>query len=187
MRTKTRPFLFEITARRHKIPHRSSHCTLLDLSVYCRIGEDGKVTTSSVKRGQIVEWFHEKGYGFIKPDQAGNDNVFVHVSQVAQKTHITRGSMVSYRSCFDKIKKSDTASCVDVIGAHENKGDRQSQSSHYNDKRTSYQERDKYPKQPYGAYGNNKQITTQGLNSVCQSMRMCAVFLGLYAFQNMGV
>ena len=162
------------------------HPTLLDFAVYCRIGEDGKVSTSSVKMGQIVEWFHEKGYGFIKPDQAGCDNVFVHVSQVTQKTHITRGSMVSYRSSFDKIKKSDTASCVDVIDAHENKGGRQSRTSINNDKRVCYRERDEHPKN-FGAYGNTRHMPSQGLISVCRSMCICAASLGLIYAQHRNV
>ena len=68
-----------------------------------------------LKRGHIVEWFSEKGYGFIEPEEKGSDNVFVHVSQVLQKTQITRGSTVTFRSSFDKIKKSDTASDVEVV------------------------------------------------------------------------
>ena len=62
-----------------------------------------------------MEWFADKGYGFIKPDSKSGDNVFVHVSQVTQRTKIARGSIVSFRSSFDKVKKSDTAFDVEVL------------------------------------------------------------------------
>jgi len=70
---------------------------------------------AACQRGQVVEWFAEKGYGFIKPDLSGCNNVFVHISQVAQKTQIARGSAVSYSAKFDPIKKSETASYVEVL------------------------------------------------------------------------
>jgi len=85
-----------------------------------RSEKDSQTRVSLAKRGQVVEWFSEKGYGFIKPDKSGCDNVFVHVSQVVQKTKITRGSTVTFQSSFDKIKKSDTAFNVDVIGGTPN-------------------------------------------------------------------
>jgi len=62
-----------------------------------------------------VEWFADKGYGFIKPYKQNSENIFVHVSQVAGRTHIVRGSIVSFRSSFDNVKKSDTAFDVKVL------------------------------------------------------------------------
>jgi len=74
-----------------------------------------KKSVATCQRGQVVEWFADKGYGFIKPDLSGFDNIFVHISQVAQKTKVTRGCVVSYSAKFDPIKKSDTASFVEVL------------------------------------------------------------------------
>jgi len=80
-----------------------------------RNARNDHVRSSPLKEGYIVEWFADKGYGFIKPDSRNDNNVFVHVSQVMQRTKIARGSLVSFRSSFDKIKKSDTAFDVEVL------------------------------------------------------------------------
>jgi cold shock CspA family protein len=86
-----------------------------------------------------VEWFAEKGYGFIKPDEHGRDNIFLHISQVSQKMSIARGAAVSYRCKFDAVKKSDTASCVELEPA---KDTTQHTRSHFgnNNKRVPYNE-----------------------------------------------
>jgi cold shock protein len=46
----------------------------------------------------IVKWFNaQKGYGFIQPDEGGND-VFVHISAVerAGLTGLREGQRISY-------------------------------------------------------------------------------------------
>ena len=45
-----------------------------------------------------VKWFnHEKGFGFITPDEAGRD-LFVHQSQVEGVASLTDGAKVEYES-----------------------------------------------------------------------------------------
>jgi cold shock CspA family protein len=62
-----------------------------------------------------VQWFAEKGYGFIKPDHRGADNVFLHVSQLSHQPRATRGSVVTFQSTFDRVKRSDMAYNVHVV------------------------------------------------------------------------
>jgi len=62
-----------------------------------------------------VQWFVEKGYGFIEPDDRGADNVFLHVSQLSHKTSTARGSVVTFQSTFDRVKKSEVAYNVRVV------------------------------------------------------------------------
>ncbi len=59
----------------------------------------------------IVKWFNPtKGYGFIVPDDGGND-VFVHISAVQQAgmTTLEEGQKISYELTEDKGKVSATA------------------------------------------------------------------------------
>ena len=60
----------------------------------------------------IVKWFNPvKGYGFIQPEEGGND-VFVHVSAVEQAgiASLNEGQKVSYEVATNKGK----ASAVDL-------------------------------------------------------------------------
>jgi len=55
-----------------------------------------------------VKWFNPtKGYGFIQPDQGGND-VFVHVSSLdrAGVTTLNEGQQVTYELATNKGKTS---------------------------------------------------------------------------------
>ena len=55
-----------------------------------------------------VKWFnHEKGYGFIKPDDGGKD-VFVHTSalQEANINNLSDGQKVSYEVTEDRGKEA---------------------------------------------------------------------------------
>ena len=36
-------------------------------------------------QGRLVEWFDEKGYGFIQPDDMNKERVFLHISDFARK------------------------------------------------------------------------------------------------------
>jgi len=132
------------------------HLTLLAPSSTLNRGADDhmqKKNAAACQRGQVVEWFADKGYGFIKPDLPGGNNVFVHISQVAQKTQIARGCPVSYSAKFDPIKKSETASYVEVI-VERTRAYRQSQSEHThyeNSDKRAYGHRDK----AYNSYETN--------------------------------
>ena len=56
----------------------------------------------------IVKWFNPvKGYGFIQPEEGGND-VFVHVSAVEQAgiASLNEGQKVSYEVATNKGKAS---------------------------------------------------------------------------------
>lgn len=56
----------------------------------------------------IVKWFNEtKGFGFIKPDEKGED-VFVHISAVKKSNliNINEGDKVSYELIEERGKKS---------------------------------------------------------------------------------
>ena len=35
-------------------------------------------------QGRLVEWFDEKGYGFIQPNDAGKERVFLHIKDFAR-------------------------------------------------------------------------------------------------------
>lgn len=56
----------------------------------------------------IVKWFNPtKGYGFIQPEQGGND-VFVHISALerAGMSTLQEGQRVSYELATEKGKTS---------------------------------------------------------------------------------
>ena len=55
-----------------------------------------------------VKWFNPtKGYGFIEPEEGGND-VFVHISAVqdAGMQSLTEGQKISYELVTDKGRSS---------------------------------------------------------------------------------
>ena len=35
-------------------------------------------------QGRLVEWFDDKGYGFIQPNDAHKDRVFIHIKDFAR-------------------------------------------------------------------------------------------------------
>jgi len=134
----------------HNILYRASLCWWPDKSqttltrdtfVHHHRRSPPKTGRPAIQYGQIVEWFAEKGYGFIKPDEHGRDNIFLHISQVLQKSLIERGAAVSYRSKFDAVKKSDTASCVEIEPAKDTKTQNHSHFGNL-DKRLPYNEFD---------------------------------------------
>ena len=64
-----------------------------------------------------VKWFNEtKGYGFIQPDDGGND-VFVHISAVqrAGMQTLAEGQRLEYEMQADR--RTGKSSAVDLKGA----------------------------------------------------------------------
>ena len=58
-----------------------------------------------------VKWFNgQKGFGFIQPDDGGND-VFVHISAVerAGLTGLAEGQKVSFEAKTDKMRGKTSA------------------------------------------------------------------------------
>jgi len=60
---------------------------------------------------QVFKWFNsQKGYGFIQPDDGGND-VFVHISAVerAGLSHLNEGQKVSFEVKIDPRRGKSSA------------------------------------------------------------------------------
>ena len=58
-----------------------------------------------------MKWFNgQKGYGFIQPDDGGND-VFVHISRVerAGLSHLNEGQKVSFELRADRRTGKNSA------------------------------------------------------------------------------
>ncbi|MCD9495622.1 DUF1294 domain-containing protein [Photobacterium carnosum] len=68
-------------------------------------------------KGTVVQWNHQKGFGFIQP-QAGGENVFFHISALSDRQSRPRmNERVSYELSVDnKSKKS--AKSVMFVKAH---------------------------------------------------------------------
>jgi len=77
-------------------------------------GGDGERFT-----GIALRW-NEKGFGFIKPDDGGDD-LFCHFSGIQDGRCLIEGSKVSYRKSYDDRKQKDRAEEV-TGGAPEDPG-----------------------------------------------------------------
>ena len=65
----------------------------------------------------IVKWFNpEKGYGFIQPDEGGND-VFVHISAVerAGMSTLREGQKISYEVVQDQRNGKSSADQLEEL------------------------------------------------------------------------
>jgi uncharacterized membrane protein YsdA (DUF1294 family)/cold shock CspA family protein len=54
-----------------------------------------------MRRGRLDHWNDAKGYGFIKPDMAGVDRVFAHISVFEGTGRPQQGDIVEYVTEFD--------------------------------------------------------------------------------------
>jgi CspA family cold shock protein len=64
--------------------------------------------------GKIKMFNGDKGFGFIKPDDGGND-VFFHVSALRDGDDISLGKAVSFEMGVDKKSGKPQAVSVDLV------------------------------------------------------------------------
>jgi uncharacterized membrane protein YsdA (DUF1294 family)/cold shock CspA family protein len=68
-------------------------------------------------KGTVVQWNHQKGFGFIQP-QAGGENVFFHISALSDRQSRPRmNERVSYELSVDN-KNKKSAKSVMFVKAH---------------------------------------------------------------------
>jgi CspA family cold shock protein len=65
-------------------------------------------------QGKIKLYNEVKGYGFIKPDDGGND-VFFHVSDLREDDEIAGGKAVTFELGVDKRSGKSKAVDVDLV------------------------------------------------------------------------
>jgi CspA family cold shock protein len=68
----------------------------------------------SVQTGTVIRFNKIKGYGFITPDNGGNE-IFVHFSQIQSEGYkeLTEGQRVSYE--LEKGERGEFASKVTIL------------------------------------------------------------------------
>jgi cold shock protein len=64
--------------------------------------------------GKIKMFNEDKGFGFIQPDDGGND-VFFHVSALKDGDDISQGKAVSFETGVDKKSGKAKAVSVDLV------------------------------------------------------------------------
>jgi cold shock protein len=64
--------------------------------------------------GKIKMFNQDKGFGFIQPDDGGND-VFFHVSALKDGDDISQGKTVSFETGVDKKSGKTKAVSVDLV------------------------------------------------------------------------
>eukprot|EP00442_Polarella_glacialis_P007012 CAMPEP_0115078226 /NCGR_PEP_ID=MMETSP0227-20121206/17440_1 /TAXON_ID=89957 /ORGANISM="Polarella glacialis, Strain CCMP 1383" /LENGTH=98 /DNA_ID=CAMNT_0002465605 /DNA_START=104 /DNA_END=396 /DNA_ORIENTATION=+ len=66
--------------------------------------------------GVMIRWNADKGFGFIKPDEHGDD-LFAHVSSLMDGEGSVRdGDEVRFKIEYDDRKGKDRATNVEVVG-----------------------------------------------------------------------
>mmetsp|Transcript_56226 Transcript_56226/g.91000 ORF Transcript_56226/g.91000 Transcript_56226/m.91000 type:complete len:180 (-) Transcript_56226:148-687(-) len=66
--------------------------------------------------GRVIRWNSDKGFGFIKPDEDGDD-LFAHVSSLMDGEGSVRdGDEVRFKIEYDDRKGKDRATNVEVVG-----------------------------------------------------------------------
>ena len=63
--------------------------------------------------GKVKMFNDQKGFGFIRPDDGGND-VFFHVSALREGDDVTEGKAVTYETGVDKKTGKAKAISVDL-------------------------------------------------------------------------
>ena len=77
--------------------------------------EPGIDEAPSAQTGQVMTYFEEKGFGFLRPDAGGKD-IFFHISRLheGQATDLVPGTKVSYELGMDRNGKI-AASSVRIL------------------------------------------------------------------------
>jgi len=65
--------------------------------------------------GTVKNWFEARGFGFLKPDQPGQNDVFVHVSALGGLKELKAGARVSYDIGMSKRSQRPQAANVRVL------------------------------------------------------------------------
>eukprot|EP00419_Tripos_fusus_P009745 CAMPEP_0172661824 /NCGR_PEP_ID=MMETSP1074-20121228/4967_1 /TAXON_ID=2916 /ORGANISM="Ceratium fusus, Strain PA161109" /LENGTH=129 /DNA_ID=CAMNT_0013477655 /DNA_START=81 /DNA_END=468 /DNA_ORIENTATION=+ len=69
-----------------------------------------------IKTGTALRWRDDRGFGFIKPDDGGDD-IFVHRNSLGEgrDQRLEEGDRVEYEECFDDRKgKTNAENVVDL-------------------------------------------------------------------------
>ena len=74
-------------------------------------GYGGGGGSAGKERGLAQRWNGEKGFGFIKPEDGGED-LFCHVSSIEDGNALREGDTVFYKKVFDERKQKDRAEQV---------------------------------------------------------------------------
>ena len=77
--------------------------------------EGGQDETPAAQTGQVMTYFEEKGFGFLRPDFGGKD-IFFHISRLheGQATDLVPGTKVTYELGMDRNGKI-AASSVRIL------------------------------------------------------------------------
>mmetsp|Transcript_62396 Transcript_62396/g.120213 ORF Transcript_62396/g.120213 Transcript_62396/m.120213 type:complete len:130 (+) Transcript_62396:87-476(+) len=69
-----------------------------------------------IKTGTALRWRDDRGFGFIKPDDGGDD-IFVHRNSLGEgrDQRLEEGDRVEYEECFDDRKGKTNAENVVVL------------------------------------------------------------------------
>ncbi|KAJ1491596.1 hypothetical protein T484DRAFT_1774259 [Baffinella frigidus] len=76
-------------------------------------GHRGAPATNGVRVWGVAERWNEKGFGFIRPDEGGDD-LFCHVTAILDGTSLAPGARVQYVRVWDDRRNKEEA--ADVTG-----------------------------------------------------------------------
>merc|ERR1712187_650544 len=78
--------------------------------------KEGPSESAVETKGQLLRWNHERGFGFIKPEEE-EDDVFAHVSALADgEGSVKEGDLVSFMKDWNERKQSYQAYDVTYVG-----------------------------------------------------------------------